>query len=60
MYRLFSPEPRAANIDLRMSLTDRSAKRTYRETDSRGGQDLPEASLLAGLSLSLLAPTLWG
>ena len=31
-------EPRAANIDLRISLADRSAERTSRETGSRGAQ----------------------
>ena len=29
-------EPRAANIDLRISFADRSAERTSRETESRG------------------------
>jgi hypothetical protein len=31
-------EPRAANIDLRISLADRSAERTSRETGARGAQ----------------------
>lgn len=45
MYCLFSPEPRAADIDRRISLTDRSAKSTYRETDSRGGQGAKPANV---------------
>ena len=45
MYRLFSPEPRAADIDLRISLADWSAKRTYRETDSRSGQGATPANV---------------
>jgi hypothetical protein len=45
MYRLFSPESRAADIDLRISLADRSAKRTYRETGSRGGQGAKPAKV---------------
>jgi hypothetical protein len=32
-------EPRAADIDLRISLSERSAERTSRETSSRGAQD---------------------